>query len=297
MIVEGFGSAEIGDVVVRVPGSSANLGPGFDVLGLALGIYLEVSASPSERFEVEASGEGANLRAASDHLGAQVARRVLGHDRVKLRIRSQIPLSRGLGSSAAFVLGVARALGSSNPLEVAVEFEGHPENAAASFYGGLIAAGVIGSSTVVERLRIDPSLAAVLVVPDVELSTSAARKTLEGSLSRSDAVFNLQRAVLLSHAMADITHLSRDLFDDRLHQLQRSSLFPEAVEIIDVLYHCGVIGACWSGAGSTMIGLASKDDIVGIVDEASGHLDRLRISATVMGADFDMLGMQVDSKS
>ncbi len=278
---------------VRVPGSSANLGPGFDVLALAVSLYIDVRASLSDRFEVTAIGEGSEIEVNSDHLGAIVAREVLGHDNVHLHIRSEIPFARGLGSSAAFAVGVAYALGAKDPLLIATKLEGHPENAAASFCGGLVAAGVVDGEPVVERLNIDQQIGLVVVVPDARLSTAESRKTLTSSVTREDAVFNLQRAVLLSHALSNINHLREGLFDDRLHQSQRSRLFPSAISIIDVLVHSGAVGATWSGAGSSMIGFVDSNDSPGIVEEVRSHLKSLEIKAQVLSVEVDTKGARV----
>jgi homoserine kinase len=278
--------------VVRVPGSSANLGPGFDVLALAIGMYLEVRATPSKNFRVTANGEGSELRSDANHMGSVIAKKVLGHDHVHLDIRSEIPLARGLGSSAAFSVAVATALGAKDPLSLAVGLEGHPENAAASYAGGLVAAGCIDGDPIFERLEVDSRIRLVLVVPRIRLSTEEARKTLAPLVQREDAVFNLQRAVLLSHALADITRLQQGLFDDRLHQLQRSQLFPQAISIIDVLIHSGAIGATWSGAGPTMIGFSSSSDAESVVACTRKHLDRLEIDAQVLSVGVDHRGVE-----
>ncbi len=281
------------DGTVRVPGSSANLGPGFDVLAVAVSLFIDIRASLSDKFTVTATGEGSDIEVNREHLGAVVARKVLGHDRVHIHVSSEIPFARGLGSSAAFATGVAFALGAEDPLYVATKLEGHPENAAASFYGGLVAAGVIDGEPVVQRLKIDDRIGLILVVPETRLSTAEARKTLENSISRDDAVFNLQRAVLLSHALSDIDHLNQGLFDDRIHQSQRSRLFPHAISIIDVLLHSGAIGATWSGAGSTMVGFVASKDSASILEEVNLHLKGLEIDARAMSVGVDTAGARV----
>ncbi len=278
---------------VRVPGSSANLGPGFDVLAVAVSLYIDIKASLSDRFKVTAIGEGSDIEVNSEHLGAIVAREVLGHDNVHLQVSSDVPFARGLGSSAAFAIGVAYALGANDPLSLATKLEGHPENAAASFYGGLIAAGVVEGGPVVERLKIDDRIGLILVVPETRLATAEARKTLVDSITREDAVFNLQRAVLLSHALSDISHLNQGLFDDRIHQSQRSRLFPDAISIIDILLHSGAIGATWSGAGSTMVGFVDSKDSSVILGEVKTHLKGLKIEARVISAGVDTAGVRV----
>src|ERR1019366_8374455 len=129
-------------MLARVPASSANLGPGFDALAVALTRYVEVSVELAESFSISSEGCGAGLFDDERHLGAQVAARVLGHDRFAIHVTSEIPLSRGLGSSAALALAAAAAAGSPSPLATATEMDGHAENAAASMLGGLVVASV-----------------------------------------------------------------------------------------------------------------------------------------------------------
>src|ERR1700682_5614502 len=123
----------------RAPASSANLGPGFDVLALALSVYVEVTVEPAARLRVEAEGEGADLPLDATHLAVRVATEVAGHDRLAIAVRSEIPVVRGVGSSAALAAAAAAAAGARDPLGVAAAFDGHPENAAASVLGGLVA--------------------------------------------------------------------------------------------------------------------------------------------------------------
>src|SRR3954452_8935838 len=116
----------------RVPGSAANLGPGFDTLALALGIYVEVEISSASSLIMQTEGEGADLPADAGHLAARVAKEVIGHDRLAIHVKSSIPVSRGLGSSAALIVAAAAAAGVDDPLALASKMEGHPDNAAAS---------------------------------------------------------------------------------------------------------------------------------------------------------------------
>jgi homoserine kinase len=257
---------------VRAPGSSANLGPGFDTLALAVPLHLWASARPAPRFSVELRGEGAGEVVDEDHVIHQLVVEVLGHDRVALRVESEIPLARGLGSSAALALAVAGALGYPDPLALALDVEGHPENVAASYYGGAVAALATPSGPIIRRLEVDPRLRLVVVVPRERLTTEAARRVLPEVVPFGDAVANLARAVLLARSLAQLEELVAELFVDRLHQEVRSELFPRAREILRALREAGCIGATWSGAGTSCVGFTHVDDAERVADVVRGLL-------------------------
>ena len=181
----------------RVPASSANLGPGFDTLAVALDRYVEVDVEPASKLIVRTEGEGQGLADDSSHLAARVAIDVAGHDRLAITVRSQIPIARGLGSSAALAVAAAAAAGAEDPLAVAAAIDGHADNAAASAVGGLVAAARVRGGVHVVRLPLDVSLAFVVMVPDVTLSTARARQALPAEVTRENAVFNLSRMALL----------------------------------------------------------------------------------------------------
>ena len=187
----------------RAPASSANLGPGFDVLALALALYVEVEMVPAERLTLRSEGEGADLAQDGAHLAARVAKTVCGHDRFAITVRSEIPVGRGLGSSAALAVAAAAAAGAADPFAVAVGYEGHVENAAASVNGGLVSAALLDAGPAARPLPLDPGLVFVVVVPDRQLPTEEARVALDAQVSRADAVFNLSRMGLLLAGFAD----------------------------------------------------------------------------------------------
>jgi homoserine kinase len=275
---------------VRVPASTANLGPGFDALALALALHLEVELVESDHLEVLSHGCGAEVPP-ERHLGVRVARQVLGHDRFSLTVRSQIPLSRGLGSSAALALAVAAAAGAPDPLAVAVALDGHAENAAASRYGGLVVAAVLEGTTVVEPLALDPQLRFVLVIPDQELATAAAREVLPASVAFHDATHNLARFGLLVAGLADHHRLRAEAMDDRLHQRYRGALLPFADRVLEGLREGGALASCWSGAGSTMLGVATVESADDVAAAAAVLLDSLGVPGVVevLSADRDGL--------
>ncbi len=254
------------------PGSSANLGPGFDALAVALDLPVTVTVRPADRLTVEARGEGADLPTGAQHLAARVVAGLLGHDHVAIEVESMIPVARGLGSSAALAAAAAAAAGAADPLSVAAEIDGHPENAAASVLGGLVAASQIDGRVHALRLPLDPTLAFVVVVPHTPLSTAEARQALPAQVALSDAAANLGRLALLIGALGDSARLTPELMHDRLHQPYRAQLLPEADEIMRLLIESGALAAAWSGAGPTMIGIVERSTGDAVVDSLRARL-------------------------
>lgn len=280
----------------RAPSSTSNLGPGFDVLGLALARYVEVEVRPAPRLTVRSEGEGSDLPCDEHHLAARVAIEVVGHDRLAIEVRSDIPLGRGLGSSAALAAAAAAAAGSADPLAVAVAVDGHPENAAASVLGGLVAATLVEGRPVVRRLPLDPDLRFVVVVPERELATSAARSVLPPTVPFADAVFNLGRLGLLVAGLADRRALVPGAGEDRLHQDARSALFEEAPSILAALRAAGAVVACWSGAGTSLLGICTSDEAAGRArDAGAGALETAGLAGEVVRLDADLEGLRVEA--
>ncbi len=278
----------------RAPASTANLGPGFDVLALALSLYVEVEVVPAKSFSLSSQGEGSAIACDEKHLAAKVALAVCGHDRVAIRIRSEIPLRRGLGSSAALAVAVAAAAGAPDPFQVAAEFEGHPENAAASIRGGLVCAAVLGAGPVLRSFPLDEGLSFVVIVPERELSTREARAALSPELSRSDVVFNLSRMALLLAGLADRSLLVPEAGQDRVHQSQRSRLFPEASEILARLTRAGALTSCWSGAGPSLLAICDGPLRAGLVrDAGEAALADLGVSGRALVLEPDLEGLVV----
>jgi homoserine kinase len=245
-------------VRARAPASSANLGPGFDALAVALGLYVEVTVEPAEQLQVTSLGEGADLPADATHLAARVAAEVTGHDRLAITIRSDIPVGRGLGSSAALAVATAAAAGAADPLAYGARIDGHPENAAASALGGLVAAALVNGFPTAHRLPLDPHLAFVVLVPDQHLHTKQARAALPPSVPHADAGFNLGRMGLLIAGLADHRRLIAAATEDRLHQRYRAPLFPEAERLLGGLIVAGALASCWSGAGPSILAVCTS---------------------------------------
>lgn len=261
-------------VTVSVPATSANLGPGFDALGLALDLRDEVvverlvAASPA--VEVEVAGEGAgDLPRDDSHLVVSTMRAVAetyDHQLPAMRLRctNRIPHGRGLGSSAsAVVAGVLAArslfglgLDDAAVLQLAAGIEGHPDNAAACLLGGVTVAWV--QTARVRALRLEPAdtLSAVAFVPEYRLATAEARELLPSSVPFRDAVQNAGRSALLTAALTGSTHLLYPATEDRLHQHYRARAMPESLAFVHRLRADGV-AAVVSGAGPTVLALGA----------------------------------------
>lgn len=253
---------------VRVPGSSANLGPGFDALGMALGVYLECRFRASEELSITTRGRDvAAISTGEDNLIWQtalaVARDTRGHlPPIWLEIHNQIPLGKGLGSSAAaLTAGVVIAdklLGLNwKPLRIldeAARIEGHPDNVAACVLGSIVASAIdSGGVARAVRLEMPAHFGVAVVVPDFTLPTAKARSVLPDTYSKADAIFNVQRSALLIAALATGTiGAFPAALEDRLHQPYRAPLVPGLEEILR-LRAPGLLGCALSGAGPSVL--------------------------------------------
>jgi homoserine kinase len=277
----------------RAPASSANLGPGFDALAVALDCYVVVEVEPATSLAVRSVGEGAGQFDNASHLGAKVAAEVLGHDRFSLTVHSNIPVSRGLGSSAALAVAAAAAAGSEDPFAIAAAVDGHPENAAASAMGGLVAATMVEGVPVASHLPLSPELAFVVIVPDRSLATAEARQVLPDSVSRADATFNLGRMGLLLAGLVDPSRLIPEVTADRIHQSQRTSLFPEAPGLLAALVEAGALASCWSGAGPSLLGITTTAAADEVRQGAEGALAASGLPGRVLVLHADHTGLVV----
>jgi homoserine kinase len=278
----------------RVPASTANLGPGFDALALALDLYVEVEVEPAERLTVRCEGEGEGLAADDTHLAARVAIDVAGTDQLAITVRSEIPVGRGLGSSAALAAAAAAAAGSKDPLGVAAACDGHPDNASASVVGGLVCATTVRGAVRAVRLPLDIGLAFVALVPDRSLSTARARQALPLQVSRADATFNLGRMGLLLAGLADRALLTREAAEDRIHQDYRSPLFPEAPKLLSRILDAGALASCWSGAGPTLLGICDGNDQEKVRAGCEKAMAEVKVDGRVLVLHADMQGLTTD---
>lgn len=266
-------------VQVRTPATSANLGPGYDALGLALQLYDDVSAQVVEGgLTVTVAGEGETLprderhlvvramRATFDRIGAQPPGLVL-------RCTNRIPHGRGLGSSAAAIVsgivlarGLARdgdgRLPDEQAFALAVELEGHPDNVAACYYGGLTIAWSDSTGARAVRADVSPALRPVALIPPFESSTAEARALLPVSVPHADAAFGSGRSALLVAVLTGAVPDGDALLaatDDRLHQAYRAPAMPQTAELVRILRAAGT-AAVVSGAGPTVLAMA-RDDV------------------------------------
>jgi homoserine kinase len=276
----------------RAPASSANLGPGFDTLAVALSLYVDVSLEPADSLSIMSDGCGAGRYDDERHLGVRVASGILGHTNFAMHVTSSIPVSRGLGSSAALAVAAAAAAGGSNPLEVATGVDGHAENAAASVLGGLVVAGLSQEHGVVARqLPLDDTWRFVAVVPDEELSTADARQILPSEVSFADAVSNLNGLGLLIAGLANHREFVASSMDDCLHQPHRSGLLRFAGPLLAVLRDSGAAASCWSGAGPSMLGLVTDETANGVASAAKEFLHAQSLPGEVFILDADRVGL------
>jgi homoserine kinase len=278
------------------PASSANLGPGFDAIAVALDAYVEVTVRPAARLEVVQSGEGSHLPGDHSHLAAKVAIASAGHDRLRVEVSSAIPLGRGLGSSAALAVAAAAAAGHPDPFAVGAQVDGHPENAAASAFGGLVVAATVEGRHLWRRLRLDPGLGFVALIPERTLLTEQARAVLPSSVSLADAAFNLGRLGLLLAGLADREQLLAEAGDDRLHQPARTSLFPEAPALLAGLRRLGALTSFWSGAGSTLMAVCRAEEAPRLAEAAGGLLLEQGVVGSARVLRPDLRGVVVEAQ-
>ncbi len=294
-------------VTVEVPGSSANLGPGFDALALALGLYLRTTVVRGAEDSLAVSGEGAGqlrLDAGNRFLaGLERGLRELGGRRPPLRIQmsNDIPLARGLGSSAAAAVAglfTAYALLGREPdrvriLELAAELDGHADNVAASLLGGFVivshdAAGQPRASS----FEPPADLAAVLFIPEMALSTDQMRAVLPATVTHADAARNVAGTALVVAALTGgRPELLGGMATDRLHEPYRAEHLPQLPQIVAAARAAGALGAALSGAGSSVLALTNDStQAESIATAMSRAAQRLGLTGAARSVPLDRRG-------
>lgn len=259
------------DLRIRVPATSANLGPGFDAFGVALPLLAEFEVRPAKSWSVTCEGNGASdIPLGEDNLfvvAAMAAAKTLGQNLAPQHVtqRSAIPGGRGLGASAAAIVGgvvaanalAGEPLGRRALLRVATEIEGHADNVAAALYGAFTIALPSADGPIAARFAFPSTWRACLFVPTATLLTEKARAVLPAQVSRADAVFNLAHAsALLAAILRSDGALLSIAMRDRLHESARIALVPALEEVVSAARGAGAFGAALSGAGPSIIAFA-----------------------------------------
>ncbi|TQR97763.1 homoserine kinase [Paenibacillus ottowii] len=258
---------------VRVPASTANLGPGFDTLGMALSLYAWIELKEAEQTVFHLYGDQMNgVPQDKTNLIYKVAQTVFREAGVsvpelEISMYSDIPLTRGLGSSASAIIGalvaantlIGSPLSDSKLFDMASAIEKHPDNVGASLFGGIITAVWDGKHAKHLRIEPDANLEVMVVIPDFQLSTSKAREVLPAHVSLKDAVYNISHASMLVAALASgRTDLIAEAMRDQLHQPYRAALVPGMIEILQDAHQYGALGVALSGAGPTLLALTDQ---------------------------------------
>jgi homoserine kinase len=297
-------------ITIRVPATTANLGPGFDTLGLALSMwnYMRIGWADAASVTVHGEGEG-KLRTDDRNLMYLAAARLLdeaGHGGRHLHIESwqTVPLSRGLGSSSCAIAGGLYAANAlldypvppNRLLELATEMEGHPDNVAPALMGGMAISVRDGEHVHAVPVPVPEQLQCVVFIPERPMPTRQARNVLSPNLSRENAVYNIGRTALLvaSFALDRLEYLSLAT-QDRLHQEARQQVFPEMRVIFDNALKAGARGVFLSGAGSCIVALTSRDEhrAFTIGYEMADGADKLRLAGTFRVLDPSATGAEV----
>ena len=265
-------------VTVRVPATTANLGPGFDAFGCALSLYTDVTFEETQAgLEITGCDEayrGPDNLAYTSYCAvlASLSEEVRG---VKIHIDAHIPICRGLGSSAALLVAGAMGanllrgskLSTQGLLNITNAMEGHPDNLAPAFYGGLTASMVDSGLPVTVSFPLHPSWEFLALVPDFDLPTSLARSVLPEQVSRADAIYNISHGAMVLKALElGDEKLLRNAMQDRLHQKYRKKLIPD-YEKIEALVRTTGAAFCLSGAGPTLLCLTRNKDVRGILTQ------------------------------
>jgi homoserine kinase len=283
--------------LVRVPASSANLGPGYDAMAAAVALHLELEVEETGEFSLDPGG--LDVSTGRDNLVVRAFESLHPADGIAFRLRSEIPLARGLGSSAAAIVAglfaadhlFELALTREEMLVRATELEGHPDNVAAAIYGGFVICGADPEGApFAARFSPPEELEGIVVIPAEEVSTRLAREAIPAELPLADAVANVSAAALLVLGLrsADLDLVARGL-EDRIHQPRRRELYRRSMEVVDSATELGALGATISGAGPTVLVWTTWQDAGNVAaaleGRCAGWAEVRRLPFTPQGAD------------
>ena len=302
-------------VTVTVPATTANLGPGFDCIGAALSLYnsfqfSRLEPSATEKLKITVTGQEA-AKVKTDESNLAYVAFVTLYDRLKqspppvaIHINMQVPLARGLGSSATAIVGglvganelAGKPLSQVEVMQLAIELEGHPDNVVPALLGGcrLAASNTPGGSWEICDIPWHPDIVPVVAIPDFELSTAEARKVLPADYSRADAIFNAAHLGLLVRALAagDRDGL-RCALQDKIHQPYRQSLIRGYEAVQEAALNAGACGMVISGAGPTLLALTDVTNADAVVREMATAWMEFGVKADVRAISLDIEGAQI----
>ncbi len=279
-----------------MPASSANLGPGYDTMAAAVSLCLDLEVEETKEYSFDPGG--LEVPTGRENLIVRAFESLHPADGIAFRLRSEIPLARGLGSSAAaIVAGLAAAdhlfelaLSKEEMLARATEIEGHPDNVAAAIYGGFVICAEGENGPTAARFDPPEGLEGIVVIPPEEVSTERAREAIPAEVPLGDAVANVSAAALLVLGLrsADLDLVSRGLAD-RIHQPRRRDLFPRSMEIVENARELGALGATISGAGPTVLVWTTWQEAGNVAaalnERCAGWAEVRRLPFTPLGAD------------
>ncbi len=282
--------------LVRVPASSANLGPGYDAMAAAVSLHLELEVEETGEFSFDPGG--LEVSTGRENLIVRAFESLHSVDGIAFRLQSEIPLARGLGSSAAAIVAglfaadhlFELALSKEEMLARATALEGHPDNVAAAIYGGFVVCGTAAEAPFAARFDPPEGLEGIVAIPPEEVSTERAREAIPAEVPLADAVANVSAAALLVLGLrsADLDLVARGL-RDRIHQPRRRELYPRSMEIVDAAADLGALGATISGAGPTVLVWTTWQEagnVAAAVEErCAGWAEVRRLPFTPLGAD------------
>ena len=290
---------------VRVPATSANLGPGFDSLGIALSIYNEYGFSfqdegiSFEGFEQEFKNE--------DNIIFMAMKKVFNKYNFKFKglkikiIKQDIPISRGLGSSSScIVAGLIGAFALMNKelekeevFKLAIDIEGHPDNVCPAIFGGLVSTVMANGETLYNKIEIKNGVKFIALIPNFKLSTEKARAILPSEVSFKDSVYNIGRAALLISCFMNGNYkLLREATKDRLHQQYRSKLIEGFDEVYEKVLNIGAYGCFLSGAGPTIMAIINENDL-DFVDDIKKFIKEEKLNWNIKELAIDKVGAKI----